>query len=345
MNQIVIKRNINIDILKSISIIGVVIIHVCSGGYSNQIMSFNWLSTVFWGCITRGSVPIFLMCSGALMLDENKDLPIKKLFSKNLLRIIIAMFFWSFFYKFYHLTVAQNISIPSILNSFKEILIFKQEFHLYYLHIMILVYIFVPIIRDFIKNSSKESLKYSLIVWYILGIIYPTIQYFYPINLLTGMALQWKINMAYSAIGYCVLGYYLSKYKLSSKIGVTLGTIGFVSVFGGTVIMSMKNNIFYQNFLEGMSVGVSLLAMGIFIVVYNLKVNNYIANFFVSLSNASFCIYLVHDIYIYIYISFISVNSYFCLISIPLLSVLIIIASYITYKIIDNIPILKKWII
>ncbi len=88
-------RDVGIDLLKTIAILGVIMIHMCSGGYSNTIPSFDWLSSVFWGSITRASVPIFFMCSGALLLTPYKEVSLKKLYTRNLLHIVVAMFVWA----------------------------------------------------------------------------------------------------------------------------------------------------------------------------------------------------------------------------------------------------------
>lgn len=206
------ERNSKIDLLKTVAIFGVIVIHMCSGGYAAQIPSFNWISSVFWGSIVRASVPIFFMCSGALLLSPQKDLSLKKLFTKNLLKIVIAMFAWASAYKFYHLFTAETLTFAACLQALKEVILFKHEFHLYYLHILILVYVFLPITRIFVKNASQKELKYALAIWFLLGIIYPTVKVFWPFNLLTGIPVQWSMNMTYSAIGYGILGYYLSCY-------------------------------------------------------------------------------------------------------------------------------------
>ncbi|HHV99138.1 MAG TPA: acyltransferase [Clostridiaceae bacterium] len=121
---IVIERNHAIDILKVIAIIGVLIIHSCSGGYSYGVGTFNWVSAVFWGSLTRASVPIFLMCSGALLLNPQKELPVRKLYFKNLLRILVALFFWAMAYKVFGLVITHTLTTQNLLQSIKEVILY-----------------------------------------------------------------------------------------------------------------------------------------------------------------------------------------------------------------------------
>ena len=339
---------IGIDLLKAIAIFGVVIIHTCGAGYSNPISSFDWLSSVFWGSIARASVPIFFMCSGALLLNPKKELSIHRLYTKNLLRIVLSMCIWALVYRAYHLIVAGTYSLHDIFQAIKEVLLFKQEFHLYFLHIMVIVYVFLPITRVITKHSTKKELRYSLAVWFLLGIVYPTVRPFWPVTLLSGIPVQWMLNMTYAAIGYGLLGYYLSQHLISLKRSVLFLAIGFLGVFGGTIFMSMRTETLYQNFLEGMSVGVALLAIGIFGLCYNLKssIGKKTAQVISKLSKASFCIYLVHVLWLYFFDFLgISVNGFPCLISIPLISCLNLALSYCTFLLLSKIPLIRRWLI
>lgn len=343
-----IARDVGIDLLKTVAIIGVIIIHMCSGGYNNPVPSFDFLSSVFWGSITRASVSIFFMCSGALLLTPEKEITLRKLYSKNLLKIVFAMFVWALAYKLYNLFAAGTFSLTAYYQALKEVLLFQQEFHLYYLHILILVYLFLPVTRAFIRNATQKELNYALAVWFIFGIIYPTVKPFWPFNQLSGIPIQWAMNMTYAAIGYGILGYYLAHYPISLKWNYLLCAVGFFSVFGLTAFMSKKNGSLYQGFLEGMSIGVALLAMGLFGLCYNLRasIKGLTSAVITKISKASFCIYLAHVFILHLFdFLSISVNGFPCLISIPVLSCVNFALSYVCYYVLSKIPFVNRWLI
>lgn len=136
---------------------------------------------------------------------------------KNIARILIALFFWAAAYKVFNLVTEENLHWDSIIQACKDLLMFRHEGHLYYLHMMLIVYVCLPITRHFVTHAEKHNLQYALGVWFVFGIIYPTFLHFYPFQLLQGIPVQWCINMTYASIGYGLLGYYLKAYNPFSK--------------------------------------------------------------------------------------------------------------------------------
>lgn len=342
------QRDTAIDLLKAAAIIGVLTIHISAGGCGCDIGSWNWCASMFWGSLTRASVPIFLMCSGALLLDPQKRLTIPMLYRKNLLRILIALFFWASAYKFNALFhSAAGCSVQGIIQSIKEVILFQHEFHLYYLHIIILVYVFLPITRILTAGATKQQLRYILAVWFILGIVYPTVQVFWPFTLLSGIPLQWSMNMTYSAVGYGIMGYYLKKCA-AWRAGpcLLLFACGFVLVFGGTAAVSFATGTLYQPFLEGMSPGVALMAVGLFGAVTALCRGGRVSAAAEKISKASFCIYLVHMFFIYIFQSLgFTIWLLPSLVSIPILVCAVFVCSYVLYLILSHIPVVNRYLI
>lgn len=339
------KRNVSIDLIKVFAIIGVVIIHTCT--FDTPIASADWNFALFWRSISGASVPLFLMSSGAIMLEQSKDISFKKLYKKNILRIILSMFVWAAIYKIYHLNDAENLSFHTALDSFYEIIFFNHEFHFYYMHMIIIVYMFLPVTRTLVKHSGQKQLLYILFLWFAFAIIYPTIKRFYPFSFFEGMTTMWGINLTYASIGFGILGYYLKKYPLTKLYSLILAFSGFGLVFGLTFFKSFTSGILYEHFLAGNGLPVCIMAAGIFsfLVSVNLESTG-ICFVLTSLSKSSFCIYLVHMLVMYILKSN-GINTSFApkIISIPSVAVLNIAISYAVYFVLSKIPIVKNWLI
>ncbi len=344
------NRDVVIDLIKAIAILGVLLIHASTGANSYPIGSFNWLSGNFYGCITRASVPLFLMCSGALFLNTDKDLSLKKLFSKSILRLVVAMIFWATMYKVYNLVETNNFTIANFISDFKNVLFFKQESHLYYIHITLLIYVLLPVLRVFVKNADKSTFRYALIVWFALGVVYPTVIGFWPFKLISGIPLQWKLNLAYNAIGYFMLGHYLKKYPLKLLPSLISAVGGFALVYGMTVFMSIKNGSLYTTFIDGMTLGVFFLGVGIYGLCHcaEPRIGKVWASITGYLSKASFCIYLVHMFILYemndlkLTVNTLSIPA---IVSVPMVTAIMLVISLGIYFIISHIPVLKKWIV
>ena len=167
------ERKSYIDYMKGIAIIGVIIIHIATerlGDYSNT--SDLVIYELFYA-MARFSVPFFFMVTGYLMLDSGRDLPIKKVYSKYILRIIVAAFVYGLLYKI--LRVILDDGFNGIGNFIKDYLLEfatgKLEFHFWYVYAIIGVYIALPILRAFIKSSDRKLIEYFLLVWVIVNVL------------------------------------------------------------------------------------------------------------------------------------------------------------------------------
>lgn len=336
-------RDHRIDCIKALAILGVVMIHTCSASYASPLGSFDWISGVFWGSLSRASVPLFFMCSGVLLLNPEKPLPLPKLFSKNIARLLVAMLVWAFLYKLYHLS--GGISPAALWQALKEVLLFQHEFHFYYIHIILLVYVALPITRLFVRHASQQLLQYALLLWFVLGILYPTLRPFWPFQLLSGIPVQWMLSMTYSSIGYGLLGFYLRQYPPRRLLALGALLLGFCLLFGGTLFVSLRQGALYLAFWEGMTLAPALYAFGIFSLMLSLRDrgNTVGKRLGKQLSVASFCIYLVHVFFLYFFEPYIHFLP--CLFSIPLLVSLNTALSFGVYSVLSRLPVVKRWLI
>lgn len=342
------KRKIYIDLVKTIAIIGVIVIHTSSSAVMLSAGTFSWNAAMIFRSVFGASVPLFLMCSGALLLNPEKIMTVKKLYCHSLMRIVIAMFFWAVIYKVYHLVSDGIFNTSTMIHSLKEVLLFNHEFHFYYLHMIIIVYVFLPITRKFVSSSDKSDLEYFIVVWIALGIVMPTVMSFYPFTLLGGMIPQWMINLTYSSVGYGVLGYYLSVYPISLKFGALTAIVGSIATFVMTLVMTLKNGVFYEGFLSGVSINVFSLAVGIYTLCVHVskKIGEKAKNICKTLSGASFCIYLIHVFVIYLFSSVgFTYQTFNVALYIPIASICNLAICLVVWMIIKRIPGINKYII
>ena len=340
------ERNLTIDFIKAFSIFGVIAIHVNSILLTNaSIGSFSWNMGLFYGVLFRQSVPLFLMASGAIMLNPDKELPMKKLYFHNILRIVIAMIFWGMCYKLYHLTISNQLSLSAVWHSFKEVLLFNQEFHFYYIHVILITYIFLPLTRLLAKNADKKLYIYAFILLFFFGTVYPTLRVFHPFNLLSGYTKQWTINFAYASIGYSLLGYYLKIYPLSIKKSFCYTVTGLLLTILFTVILSYRDMALNEIFLQGLSPTVFLSALGIFGLITHVNIKGFLSKTITYISKASFFIYISHLFVLYIFQNYsITAQMMSPVISVPIITLAILGICLFIYSVISKIPLLKKYI-
>ena len=345
------KRDTSLDIIKTIAILGVPLIHASAVGFYGYPMgSGEWLASVFWGNILRAAVPLFLMVTGALFLDCNKEITGKKIYCKYLVRIVLALVIWAGLYEaftiFLDYWVGNITDIGTALKtSLGNVVFFRHHFHLYYLQVVIIVYALVPIVRVFTAHGTQKQMKYAILVWIAFTVIYPFARHFAPLDQLEGVPAQYEINMTYGAIGYCLLGYYIKKYGVSRKFSWCY-PLGLIVTIGGTVLMCEQTGELSELFYSVVSPGAFLMAFGIFTFVVNMKKTDRGAKFFGTVSKASFCIYLVHDFFniIFAYMGFDAMSAD-PIISVPALVTINFALSFVVYLILSKIPIVNKYLI
>lgn len=343
------QRDVSVDLIKTLAICDVLISHIAVPAFGmGPVGSAPWLTALFWACFSHASVSLFLMSSGALLLDPERPLPLRKLYGKNIPRLLIALLFWAACYKLFDLVLWGGIDRWTLEQSFKEVLLFKHEEHLYYLHIMLLVYAFLPLTRLLVQHGDRRLLEYGLGLWFLLGILYPTVRTFWPFTLLTGIPVQWRMNMTYASIGYTLLGWYLVKYRPCIRTGTSLLMLlaGVCVTFGGSWAQSAAAGKLDTHFLEGMGVGVFLVALGSWGLCRSLRLSGPAVRVVTYISKASFCVFLTHIFFLkgLARLGF-TAQMGPAILTVPLLSALLLGCGCGVYALLSRIPGARRWLV
>lgn len=339
------KRDGSIDLIKSIAILSVLTIHAFTSCFRSPMGTPDWYGGMFLSAAARAGVPLFLMATGALMLDPNRELSIKRLYTRYLPRLLIALFFWAWLYHVYDLWQSGTLDAGNLWFRFKRLFFFDHESHLYYLHIILLFYAMLPVLRVFTKHADRKTLFYALAVWFVTGILLPTLRPYYPYNRFDGIPVQWMLNMTWASMGYGLLGYAIATGKRNRRIWLLLLLVGLAATYGGTILATLKKGSLDDRFLQGFSVNTCFYAAGIFGLCKSKRSEKGSAIFrYISL--ASFCVYLSHMLAIkrlklagFMDITDISV------LMIPLIVLTVFAACLVLYWILSKIPLVRRYLI
>lgn len=167
-----------LEVIRCIAICLVVLIHVVA------IPLQNWNSTtMMWYPIYSISyalgncgVPLFLMISGTLLLNPQKEVSLNKLYKKMIPRILIPLivFGWIFaLLEIYFETHLMNIEMLG--KAFLRVVNRKSWGHLWYLYMLLGVYIFLPVLKFLAEKLNDELYKYLIVSLVIIGYVFPTI--------------------------------------------------------------------------------------------------------------------------------------------------------------------------
>lgn len=294
-------RRIYLDMLKIVSCIAVITIHVAAIGFKNiNIKSISWNISNIYNNITRFAVPVFVMVSGALFLDENKKVDVKKLWQKNILHLTTIYVFWTIVYAIYSVYNKGGIGSLSFISIIKNA-IRSSYYHLWFIPMLIGIYILIPVIRPIVKDG-KKTIEYFLIIAVIFKVIPYTIKLFEMPYIKYIKAILNRINIEMMGyIAYFILGHYLNTYALKKRTrkiiyisGILAIVISVVGTWGNSIYKAKAQETLCREF----SITTVTMSVAIFTLFkylfdgksFNKKINNVI----VHLSKTSLGIYLVH---------------------------------------------------
>lgn len=341
------SRNVALDGIKTIAIFGTLMIHAsAAGGFEGTPGSFPWTANLFWSCLLRCAVPLFLMCSGALFLSPSKKLTIPVLWKKYIFRIVIAMFFWAGCYLLWE--VFYNGTILSPWEVVAQWLTLQHRTHLYYLVILVLVYATLPLTRFFMARADGLLKRYALAIWGITGSVLPILFCFWPFTLIQGSARQYALNLVWMSVGLAMVGYLIHSNPGKGK-PVFYGLLylaGFCLTFFGTLFLSVRVGYLQEVFLQGYAPGVLLQAVGLFGFCDRVLAYREQAPVLHTISRASFCIYLVHLFFLDILLHHgWSVGVYSPVWAVPAEVCVLFAGGFLVWLILRRIPIVKQYLI
>lgn len=347
------NRVVYFDYLRVFAIFAVIILHVSSQNWSNfSGRSYEWHIFNFYDSIVRWGVPIFVMISGSLFLS--KKIEISTIYKKNILKLVITYLFWSIFYVLILLLFDSKLSFNLIINN-----IISGHYHMWFIPMIIGLYMCVPILKEIIK--SKTIISYFLFLSFIFNFWFP--QLVTMSNDFVGGSFAIGVNEMNAVINndmgmhfvlgftfYFVLGYLMDKIELNKKqrnIIYCLGLLGFFLTTFLNAIVAFKTNLPCSTYYDNFSVNVFLEVIAIHTFFKYREYKNKKFNSIVSiLAKYSFGAYLIHP-FIIMLLKKIGINTMIIMpiISVPVLSLIIIIFSFLCSFLINKIPKVNKWIV
>ena len=328
-----------LDILRFIATLFVIQIHVLCLFLRKDTL--GWYIGVSYDTISRWCVPVFVMISGALFLRSTKEVPLKMLYGKYLLRLICAFIVWYLLYLLVFEPIYPFVhQIRHGLPISYEIGSFIPKYHLWFLPMMIGLYILIPVFKEIARNV--RICKYFLLLWFI----YTTYEMILNQNVIhTWWAhyifenLQLRTVLGYG--GYFLLGYYLSQLKVNRTLfWSAIGVFVVVSVitFLGTITLGD-----YQLF-EYLMPNVILMSASVFLVVRYIVENrslNIISCLAEHTREELFGIYLMHAFIVSIIPPCLKPSGIGALALIPVLSIVVFSVSFYIIKYLRKIPYVK----
>jgi len=197
------EKYARLDAARWLAAVAVVLLHSAAMVVSNPAVYGGgaWLAANLYDSAARWCVPVFVMVSGALLLDPDKPQDARQFYSRRMARICAPLLFWTFFYLAWR-TALDWWDDGHIDFSFwpRKLVQGEPYYHLWYLYMIVGLYLFAPLVRILYARSTPRAR--ALWVVGILGVAILDALYRRALGAPAGFFLTWFLPY----LGYFVAG-------------------------------------------------------------------------------------------------------------------------------------------
>ncbi len=298
-------RIVFLDYLRVMACFMVIMVHSCEFFFiDGSEIGIRSMSDGFWVSVIdsafRCSVPLFVMISGYLLVPV--DTPVRKFFSRRLMRVVVPFVIWSVLYATLPYLWGDMSGDDVVASMLRLAYNFNDAAgHLWFVYMIIGVYLFMPVISPWIQKVSRRGQEFYLTLWG-LSTLFPYIReacgdiygecYWNEFNIL------WYFS---GFMGYIVLANYVRRYvdwsvRRSLLTGGVLYVAGYIftaMVWYGRIPMAATLQQLELSW-RFCTPNVVMMSFGVFVIVQSLY-RNARENVAVScISRLSYGVYLMH---------------------------------------------------
>lgn len=228
---------VHYDLLRIVAAFSVVMLHSAAQfWYTLDIQSTEWIIANSYDAVFRFGVPIFVMISGAMFLDKEYTLDIRRLYKHNIFRMVVLYVVWSCIYGLYDCREF-DLGTAGIKVLLRELL--YGRYHLWFIPMIVGIYMLLPVLKSWIAHAEKKNIEYFLILFFIMKIGSETIRALVVTDEVHYMLDQIQIEMACSYVGYFVFGYYLAHIGIGDRLRKVVYALVIPSILMNVVLGNM----------------------------------------------------------------------------------------------------------
>lgn len=285
-----------IDCLRTVAIIGVVVIHALSNITNTaEEVTWSWQIAAMLNLALRWAVPVFVMISGALLLPM-KDESVGIFLRKRMYRLLVPAIVWMGVYFVWF--NRGEYSYP-LFEYLERVLVWGNPYyHFYFIYLMLGLYLITPGLRILVAHTNIKLLALGSVGMLMLASYWSiVISWFggtFPRDTLT------VVTHFLPYVGYYLLGYVLHVNDWSGylvklawlSVGMWMGAVVLTQLMYGIWGFSSKSMMLE----DYASLNVVLLSITVFVLVKYLNSRQLFAHYWWvgSIARSAFGIYLMH---------------------------------------------------
>lgn len=290
------ERLLYLDNLKIIAAFAVVMTHIASIGW--QVLSVNswqWFATSVFEIATRFCVPVFFMCSGALLLNPHKCIQPRALAVRYVGKTMVIALVVSLLFVLLQYTFLGWQGWRALLRATLD-----GPYFIWYLWVLVGLYALTPILKVVAKD--EKLLGYSVLVLLFFTMFKSTCNAMIPESEIA----IWLNNFILFADGaegvfYYLVGAWLCSHTFSRAASKAIYCIGIAALIAAILLnyrCALQNgwDLYYVN---RDNILIALYSTSVFLFVKNAMAKDYVggATFAKKAVSCGLLIYLAHPFF------------------------------------------------
>lgn len=292
------------------------------------------------------AVPLFLMISGALLLDEKKVIDTKTFWRKNLKTIVFLLTFWSVGYAILYQVLFAFLKGEqvSLFNFLKACVL--GHYHLWFLYMLIGIYLIIPFLRMFINVENQYLALVFMMIALLTRFVQPLLSeaclYWEKLEVVQELLDSFELEFFGSYTVYCIMGWYIAHVGIKKRLvryGIYFSGLCCVAIIIVYIFLTKR----YDNVYEGRSILIFGYTTATFLLINNLKFNltDKDEKKLIFASKLTFGVYLIHPILLTMIQEIFPYKSHFVLYIIMLI-LFVSIGSFSICMFLSRIPYVKR---
>lgn len=292
-------REYNFDLLRVVSCIAVILIHVSKDWFNEACYAVSTGSTIselnhpigisVLVTVPRFAVPCFIMLSGAFILNKKSTRNYKMFYSNIFKRIGIPTVIFSIAYVLYRVPfcfIGESTALSEIKSLVIDIFKGCPMYHMWYLYMIIGIYALAPLLvrfKETVSDKTFNSIAFGFLILANLSQWTTNNVYF-----------TWDLGNSFEYLGYFMVGYCIRNNVVKKSSGKAVSAIAL-----GIIIELTGAYFQYGVICRGIQENKMIIPSSPIIVMSSLLIFYGFANFNFNknisrLSFLTFYIYLIH---------------------------------------------------
>jgi len=237
--------SIPVNLIRTFAIVLVIVFHaatettIITNPLATETLELE-LARDIYNSISQPGVPLFLMLSGALLLQPTKlGEPLGVFFKKRAIRIGPPFLFWGILYFLWRIYInGETLTTETVLQGALN----GPYFHFWYFYALIGIYLLTPVLRIMVAYIDRKTFSFLAVLWFLGTAVVPLI------GLFGSYQLNGNVFILTGWVGYFLLGAYTLKVHIRSRFLFILLILGLVYTSIGTYLADITLGPEYGHF-------------------------------------------------------------------------------------------------